>query len=54
MRIITILFLLISTISIGLISQEMYAECNINSQESASDYLKGCAGTAENAINPGQ
>jgi Type IV secretion system pilin len=54
MRILTTLIILISSISIGLIAHEIYALCDITSQENASDYLKWCAGTnPANSISPG-
>ncbi len=56
MRIFTSLIILISSISLWLITHDIYADCDINSQSSASEYLKWCAGSGwpDNAINPSQ
>ena len=53
MRIIIIFFLiLISSIFIGSLCFAAISDCPATSDISASDYLKRCAGNAENAINP--
>ena len=54
MRILSFLFILLSSASVGFLSSGVYADCDPTYMGDAAQYLKNCAANPANAINPEQ